>query len=263
MRRINLDREWLEDQYLIKKKGCTKIAKEVDVNYVTILNRLREYQIPIRSKMEAFRLLSNHVSLTSKAVEFLNGLLLGDGHLGILNEWSAAYKASSKYKSFLEYLSKEFVLRGIQQAGRISRDTRWHLFPNGRSKYCVSFDYISRYYVELRALWSQWYVRDGVTKKGNPKYRKVVPSSLQLTPAACLQWYIGDGTFSREICLCTDGFTYDEVQLLVEKVKSLGFPATYMKTSNRIRLPRRSAASFLDYIGPCPVSCYAYKWSLN
>lgn len=46
------DKKWLEEQYCEKKKGCVKIAEEADCSKTTILNWLKEHEIPVRENGE-------------------------------------------------------------------------------------------------------------------------------------------------------------------------------------------------------------------
>ena len=120
--RVHLTKELLTTQYLTLKKSTPTIGKELGYNYTSIHRKLKNFGIPIRDRSEAEHLSKcNHVLLSKLALEFLTGELLGDGHLDHQNKWSSAYFHSSKYKSYLIWLSKKLTDFGIEQVGKIRR----------------------------------------------------------------------------------------------------------------------------------------------
>lgn len=63
MPKIDISKEWLEEHYVNKGLSTCKCAELIGCNYVTVWNRLREYDIPVRSRSEAIkgkRLGKNH-----------------------------------------------------------------------------------------------------------------------------------------------------------------------------------------------------------
>jgi len=262
--KLHKNRRWLIQQYLIEKRSGNHIAKECRVDPLTIRNWLRKHRISVRSMPEAaFFAKSNHVNLTNSAKEFLEGELLGDGHLGTLNKFSACFVRGSKHKSYLEWWSKKLAFFGISQSGKINKlKSR---FP-GYSETYINFHYHSKTYVELKDFHKRWYRKAGKNEKYRTgrqrRYIKIVPEDLKLTPLTCLMWYIGDGCLGKDcdgITLCTQGFERNEVGFLVEKLNGLGFKASQQR-SNVIWISLLSTKDFLDYIGSCPVKCYEYKW---
>lgn len=258
-------RDWLEDQYLSKKKSSPRIAKECGVVPLTILDWLHRYGIQVRSFQEAIRLAKGkHVFLTERALEFLNGLLLGDGHLENYNRSSSAYDHSSKYQVYPEWLSKQFTSYGIGQIGRIRKRVS---YLKGSPKQYTTFYYRSQHYIELKELWAKWY-RPAVGEEVRPrkKFIKIIPLDLRLTPFTCRQWYIGDGCLNktwRYITISTQCFTDGEVGFLIGLLRNFKLRATKTRVGE-IRIPARSVKDFLSFIGPCPKeieSCYGYKWA--
>lgn len=252
---------WLKKVYVDDKKSAYKIAKEFNCTPRTILNWIKKFGIKSRSKSEAGRLNSSHVYLSKEAIEFLEGLLLGDGHL-CTNNWSGQYMDNSKYGSYVEWLLNKFIDYGVE--GRIKRHERPDLFPDGKLHHYISFFYSSKCYAELGVLQKRWYREareDEVWGTGRrKKWIKIIPPDLALPPLTCLMWYIGDGSFiCRSIRLCTDGFTIPEIDFLRDKLGELGFETTRHKSGN-IHILTKSTKAFLDYIGECPIKCYKYKW---
>jgi len=67
------------------------------------------------------------------------------------------------------------------------------------------------------------------------------------------------------ITLCTECFTKENQQMLVDKInKEYGFKCTVVVSNDgtgwRIRLPQSQTALFYDIIGKCPVPSMEYKW---
>lgn len=257
--------DWLRGMYLNDEKSGNQIAKECYVNGVTIRRWLHEFNIPVRSYAESASLnRSNHVILTGKALEFLIGELLGDGHLDSLGKFSACFMRGSSRKNYLEWVSRQLALFGIGQSGKILKQIL--KFP-GREKDYICFHYSSKRYVELKPLHSKWYRKARKDEKGNTsrqrRWVKVVPRNLELTPLTCLMWYLGDGCVnSRSVNLNTLGFSVLEVDFLRDLLGKLGFETTRFK-SKIIHILTKSAKDFLNYIGECPVKCYKYKWQLG
>ncbi|GAI49993.1 unnamed protein product, partial [marine sediment metagenome] len=127
----------------------------------------------------------NHVSLSEEALEFLNGELLGDGHL---QEYSfvAKYSHTSKHRQYLEWLRDKLLLFGINPSGEILGYS-YNTFKDKRYKDTIytSFRYYSKSYLELKELKKIWYP--------SPESVKRVPLDIELAPTTLRQWYMGDG----------------------------------------------------------------------
>lgn len=265
MKKPYMYKAWLENQYRSLEKSTYKIANEYGCSQTTIRNWIHKLEILIRSKSEAQCIAqSNHVSLTSEALEYLSGELLGDGYLDHFTRWSSSYFHSSKYRGYLEWLSKKLAGFGIEQAGKIYRHVARF---KGSPKRYIGFDYNSRRYVELKGVWAQWYrpATGGEEGQRGRKFIKIIPPDLILTPLVCMMWYLGDGSLSKKsgyITLSTQCFFSKEVDFLIDLLRNFGFKATKSKVME-IRISTKSTSAFLDFIGPCPKeikSLYGYKW---
>lgn len=263
------DKSWLSKHYVDLKEDMHQIAKTCGCSDSTVHWWLRRFGIKTRNRSEAKRLKSNRVRMTKELTEFLVGLLLGDGHVHFRG-WTGQYAHSSSIKSFLEWLASQFQGYGVVQSGRIRRRESWHTFPGcgKRLRHDITFSYFSRLYVELGQLHVHWYRKareDEKYKTGKQKrYIKILPVNLELTPLTCLMWYLGDGSLDKDcgyVTMCTQGFRKTEVVRLAKILTKLGF-ITKRQKDNSIRISQRSVPDFLDYIGPCPIKCYEYKWNL-
>ena len=266
MEMLYKDEMWLRSQYSKLQKSSCMIAKEHGCSNTTVMYWLRKFKVPIRSRSETTCIAqSNHISISKTALEFLNGSLLGDGHLE-LQRMSAAVTYSSKYEGYLKWISKKVAQFGIEQSGAINKYEGWVMFPGGKKHYGTFFRYGSRHYVELKELQSKWYrpATQEERERGR-KFFKIIPTGLELTPLTCQQWFLDDGKISRrgkDIGFSTQGFSDGEILFLISLLADLGLKTTTNK-NREIYVSRRSKKDFLNYIGPCPQeikSIYGYKW---
>lgn len=244
------NKEWLYKKYWNEELSICRIAKLCGVSYTTIYKWLKRYNIPRRHHSEAIHLsTANHCNLSQKAIEWINGELLGDGHLRSRSSYSASFGYSSKYEEYIEYISNTLKSFGIKQTGRIRRriDKRHNN---------IIYHYVSRDYIELLPIRKKWY----------PKGKKMIPIDVRLTPLTLRQHYIGDGSLNHQkhgnprIILATNGFKISEVKRLIKQLLRLGFKASRRPSRNTIGISNKFTKDFLDYIGKCPVSCYQYKF---
>lgn len=250
--KVYQNREWLYNKYVIERLSMLYIAKLCRVSDVTILYWLRKYGIPTRSRAEVAHLaVANYCNLSQKALEWINGELLGDGNLSSCSPYSAYFQYSSKYLKYIQYVKNTFKFFGIGG----SRMYKCY----SKSKDCYFYSYKSLSYAELLPIRKQWY----------PEGKKIVPKDTRLTPLTCRQWHIGDGCLVEKgrrrpsIKLHTTGFSIPDVNWLIDQLFNLGLKVTRHLSSNCIYISTYSTEAFLNYIGKCPVECYQYKFSLN
>lgn len=243
------NREWLYNQYWNNKLSPIKIGRLCG-SYMTIRRWLKKLDIPRRPCGECQHLgKTYHCDLFQEAIQWINGELLGDGHLYSKSVYSAGFSYTSKYLEYAQYVSDTLKLFGIEQIGNINKriNKKWNNH---------SYQYTSHSYPELLFLHRQWY----------PKGKKVIPKNIRLTPITLRQHHIGDGMLRHQkygkphIILSTNGFDIDDVKWLIRKLIKIGFRATRQIHNNSIYISSYSTKDFLNYIGKCPVRCYQYKF---
>lgn len=241
---------WLLEKYWNDNLSLNQIANICNTTKKRIYYWMKKFNIPRRSLSEANHIAkANHCQLSSKTIEWIEGELLGDAYVQI-NKWSGRFLYTSKYKEYVEYISKVLKKSGIEQSGKIIRRI------NNQYK-STSYNYCSKAYPELKSLCNKWY-SDG---------KKIVPKDIELTPLTCRQWFIGDGNLGQcnknpYIRLATCGFSISDVEWLVTQLNQLGFKVTRQSSYNRIYISTKSTPNFINYIGKCPVKCYQYKWAI-
>lgn len=228
-----------------------QIAKMIGVTSTCILEWMQRLNVPRRSYSEACSLSkSNHVKLSSKAQEWIEGELLSDASIIQTSLSSSRFSYGSKYFEYINYVSKTLSLFGIEQSGKI--DLRKEKEGN------IVFHYKSRLYIELLELRKRWY----------PKGKKRIPEDIELTPITLKHFYIGDGTLVHPkgkmrpyIHLYVYSYLPKEVKFLSNKLQKLGLKNTINSHYNVIRISSYSIKDFLNYIGSSPTKCYEYKWN--
>jgi len=224
----------------------------------TIRKWLKKYNIIRRSSGEANHLRQgNHCNLSDRAMQWIEGELLGDGCLYSKSKYSAQFTYSSKYNEYINYISNTLLKFGIRRTGKIYfRENIHYKINNIPTHSKESYSYTSKRYAELKPLYDKWY----------PEGKKIVPRDIELTSILLRQWYIGDGSLKigkgarSRIKLSTQCFTINDVEWLIEQLNKLGFKST-RQSRNTIRISAYSTKDFLNYIGNSPVKCYQYKWS--
>jgi hypothetical protein len=176
----------------------------------------------------------------------LDGLLLGD----------ASVPAGQNLLHFSQRSDRrEYVERVAEQLGvpcdRVKDRVRQPDPRTGRSYRCSELRTLSA--PVFGTLRSRWY----------PDGRKVVPRDLQISPECVLNWFLCDGSCSptrggAQLMLCTDAFAPADLEFVRDRLAGAGIEASIC--TRRLRVRQNSVARFYDYIGPCPVTCFAYKW---
>ncbi|MBA7562086.1 hypothetical protein ES695_02135 [Candidatus Atribacteria bacterium 1244-E10-H5-B2] len=245
------DKKWLEKKYWEEELSTRAIQKICGVSNRTICKWLIKFNIPCRSRSKANHLgQANHCKLSQKAIEWMNGELLGDGSLRMISKYSALFAYTSKYKEYINYVSKILNFFGIKQGGKINK-----IYHKKYDTY--SYHYVSHSYIELLPIYKKWY----------PNGKKIIPRDIKLTPLTLKQHYIGDGYLAyhrnrnTSIKLCTNGFPIEDIKFLVKKLAKLGLKVTGRPSDNTIGISAYSTKKFLNYIGKCPVNCYQYKFN--
>lgn len=245
------DKEWLRKKYWNEGLSTGRIGRLCKTSSATIWRCLKRLNIPTRSLGEASHLAkANHCKLSQKAIEWINGELLGDGGIFSRTTYTARFQYSSKYLEYVQYVSNTLKSFGIERVGKIRK-------KYDRKTNSYGYVYSSRTYRELSLIRRRWY----------PEGKKIIPKDIELTSLTIRQWHIGDGSLIHRkegrphIYLATCGFTIPDVEFLTKKLIDLGFKSMRRYCNNTIRISTCSTKDFLNYIGKCPVKCYQYKFN--
>lgn len=172
--------------------------------------------------------------------EVLDGLLLGDGCLSERSRISARLTFGFKFKETVEDIYENLPSLKFSPSWQSNTTNCWH------SK--------SIMYHDLLFENNRWYVNG----------KKIVPSDVLITPISCYWWFIGDGyIIEKNVYLCTDCFTNEEVDFLVSKLNDLEFVCKKTST-NRIRFFKKDSINFLNWLKAHNKihTQYQYKWEI-
>jgi hypothetical protein len=211
--------------------------------------------------------------LSQRQEEIFIGNMLGDGSLSYLKPGT---NGNSCFRICQKLDSSEYV-QGLQQiyepfsSAYGKKETRKPSTMNGmichdikhwNGKYLAS----SFLYTVCHPLFTEyrkkWY-KDPYVKNS----QKIVPLDLKLTWQTAAIWMCDDGSNhcsrSRNLMLHTESFTYDDVNLLRDKLyKDLGIISTLNKHRDKptIRIGGDNWFNFIENIKPfIPWKCFQYK----
>ena len=121
-----------------------------------------------------------------------------------------------------------------------------------------------------------FYKDSGLTHiKGEVRYKKIIPLNIQqlLTPLSLAHLVMGDGFFTldKTIILCTESFSKDQTELLINTLKTkfdiaAGIHKRISSSGSigwRIRISKKSIEKFTNLFKPCFLPELLYKLGIN
>ena len=203
----------------------------------------------------------HHVNISKRAMEILDGVLLGDGCITPTSERGALLSISqaSRRVGWMNSIKKELRLSGMHVTIRPYKNRRRHIgirvLPEGNFVHLRT-----RSYAELFVQRKRWY--------GSGKKR--VPRDIRLTPLSVAHWFSGDGYgVSKKRALlgfCTEGFSIPCVNFLIRRLREdlgveskkyikvkaqTGKPPQYYILINKIPAAHRLASMMRPYLPAC------------
>ncbi len=243
--KIHYDKQWLINKYWDKGLTLDEIADLAGTSSSRLIQVMDEFGIDRRPSYK-----EDKTPLSDETVEFIEGEMLGDGHLARPDNHGGYYSIKSKFYNYLRWVDAQ--IPELKQSGRIHTcETEW----------ATVYGYHTRRNIELGKLQQRWY----------PNGIKIIPRDLELTPIKVRQWYIGDGSYKQrpakpQIRLYTNAFTKEECQFLSDLFADIGLSSSVTRQrpgQYAILLLAESNEDFFDYIGDCPKELYSmfgYKW---
>lgn len=237
------DPAYLKQRYWENGLTSGEIAEECDVNPDTILKWLKKTGVGTRDRNERRR---NWIDPSDELVESIEGLLLGDGYMGVGSEGGGAYfQEVDTDKEYIEWLKPHLSDLGLE--GCIDQT-----HPDRENPY---WRFTSSKVMDLRPVWDKWYGDDG----------KRIPDGIEITPTKMLFWYLGDGWLSESHGEPTVGIAVvtlsDGLSQVVRQLNDAGI--TCSKFSQGLRIWSESHEDFFEYIAQSPIEppgCYSYKF---
>ena len=188
--------------------------------------------------------------------DIFDGLMISDGGLFLPKHGiNAYYYHGCKHSSYVEYILHLGSEEHFSVGENIIKETR-----KGHQNQDVDF-YRGR--INTHPFFT------GQKKRWYKNKKKCIPEDFVLTPDICLHWYLGDGglawskNYLQRLELATHGFSYDEVKFLCTLLSKHAISSYITFDKNklpRLMITKRGISQFLDYISPCSVECFKYKW---
>jgi len=252
-----LTRDFLEKEYIHNKKSIAEISKELNIYRETVARYIRMHGFIVRTTKEQMGISypSKEVILSTEVKSFIDGLLSGDASIPKKKDFTAPRNLTQtcKYEEYLQYVSRRlnhFCITCSPLLSRWSEDVR-----------CKSGGYHECFLQTHR-----YQTFEIFRRRRYPLGKKIIPRDLIITSDLLLQLYLCDGNFYRHILLCTNGFDKEDVLFLknlIEKELQITLRLVDSKSGFMLAINKSVCNIFLDYIGPCPVKCYEYKWTDN
>ena len=231
----------LKRLYFDKVMSANDIAVKYNVTVGAVLIKFRRYKIKIRTLSEAQELNANFIELTNELINFINGLLLGDGSLVYSpNKKSCTYSHSDKNKEYLVWLKNQLESLNIKCSEvKPHTNNTWHLN--------------TKWYRDFVKIRKEWY----------PDNKKKIPN-IKLTPIVLFNWYIGDGSFkkskSQKVVICSS-FDQRGKEFINDLINLIGIKTSVY--NDCIYIKSESRKLFFKYIKNHNYSipkCYKYKF---
>lgn len=234
-----------------KDLSCEKIATMYGVTKSAVHRKFKRHNIKLRSRSDAQKINANEFKIEEGFLDFINGLLLGDGSLvQARHKKSCWYSHADKRKEYLIWLKTNLERFGLK-IPEIREDVR----DKGVYFYLHSISY--RTLAPLRDIWY-------------PYGKKRTPRDIVITPITLFNWYIGDGHYNPpqklngrrgEQVTISMLYDLDGRQLLSDKLKAIGIQNSVH--TKCIYIKAESKEKFFRYIinhNYGIPSCYEYKF---
>lgn len=194
------------------------------------------------------------IVLSHQEKQFIDGCLLGDGHITPPRGRSCQFTYITSIKGHAEYVYQNLKRLAVGECK--NGPVRVESYDKRTRKTYISYRFRTTNNLTFYNLRQRWY----------PQGVKVIPPDVKLTPTVLLMWYVGDGSVveasrSYYIKLSTHAFDKGQVEsILFPQIQPLEPSFQYDTDKVWVYIPRRHMDAFFDTIGKCPIPEYHYKW---
>lgn len=224
--------------------------------------RLRKECVQMRSVSEGLRLVKcvEQIPMTNSLQELLDGCLLGDGCITADSRF--ALGQSYDHKEWVFDLHRDLIKLGMQS--KISEK------PKSMTRIAgVWFNQQATVSVRTRRYECLSLQRDRWYSEISPEIiQKNVPRDVILSPSSIANWCCGDGYRGGggyHFTFCTDGFTENDCQFLIERLFDLyGWRLIFNPSRGRISITKnQDRHDFKKLIEPLVNDIFRYKFNLK
>ena len=191
--------------------------------------------------------------LSEELTEWMDGFLLGDGHVEATKRGAGRARISSKHAEWARYAMSGF------ECYRPHEPTPVAIHNKKNGKDYTAWQSTTQAHPDLKFHRDRWY----------PGRLKSVPQDVRLTPTSLRLWYLGDGSYSNgDVVLAAMGFIDTDIQYLMNGLKEklgLEFHAHLCRgRRQKLYLIAGHVNRFFEVIGKeDPTGCYGYKFDLT
>lgn len=243
---IQIDEQDLHELYYDYDMSQRDIANWYGVKPWTILRRMEKYGFERRTKSEVqlnWRAKNRGSINVPIIIDYLDGLMLGDGHLQYGN-FTSLYAHRCKHKDWLDCIQIVFEAADIEST------------ITSREPPYTGYNLLTKSYPELLKQRQRWY----------PEGVKIVPEDVSMSSESVANWYMGDGGCNKKkgfVEFYTNCFTHEEVIFLSDYLNTIldieSHPQKHRHEQYTIYIPKRYAPTLFKYMEPYILECYAYK----
>lgn len=221
--------------------------------------------------------LTSNPAILKEARDYLDGLMLGDGHIECVSNDTGRYTQSCKENNWIDKISEDLYEYSIVCSVDDGRFRKTNYSLNEDS---IIYGLWTHRYIEFKELHDRWYKKDynvdecSTTRwhlDENREYyiwQKIIPKDICLSPVCVANFYIGDGSIPKfkqlykyNISLSTDGFWKKDTMFLADLMSEVLDIKCSITDAGKILISNKSDVSmFLDYIKNYKVECYNYKF---
>ena len=262
------DVDILKVAYVDRKMSTVDIEKEsvkLFGQYIsrgTIYKYLVKNNISARSKSASISRAMSTLDIdksfeTEYTIEWIDGLMLGDGHINFKkgsNYQCSRIRIGTSSKQWSEYAMKYLYLYDPSEPSVYQKIDKKHPNSIWDSETKAHPDFINQA--------RRWYCGENESK--------VIPKDVRITPTSVMLWYLGDGSFTKHGCnsshlrLATCSFSRMDIEKhLLSKLSNYGIDGYVDKYKNDIFIRSYSIRNFFDFIGwESPFSDYDHKFDI-
>ena len=227
----------------------------------TIYKTLIRNNIPCRSKSVSVQRAMSTLNLdqsflTEEIVEWIDGLMLGDGYM---NFRKPSYQGSrimigTSSKQWAEYAMSRLTSYDPCEPDVYQKIDEKH--PN------TIWDCRTKTHPDLTNQAKRWYCGKNESK--------IIPEDVRITPKSVMLWYLGDGSFTKHggnssnLKLATCSFSKEDIEeKLLSKMEKHGIDGYVGKYKNNTFIRSHSIRNFFNFIGwQSPFSDYSHKFDI-
>nr|EGQ40254.1 MAG: LAGLIDADG DNA endonuclease family, Helix-turn-helix [Candidatus Nanosalinarum sp. J07AB56] len=187
--------------------------------------------------------------LPDRAIDMIEGGLLGDGSLSKNDSHVPSYGQVSTDREYVSWLKQHFEQDGISVHNLRERDKKWRNTHSLRTRCYPEFEELEeRWYDDIDDVLDELDDKDEIERirkrkeQGHQRVKRV-PDNLEMTPEKLLHLHLGDGSLQREegtgrgggrpwVTLYVNGFLRDDIENIADSLAEQGIETAIHKNKD-------------------------------